>query len=464
MTSEEALAVLDALLDTRLKDVQELVFCQSWDGKTYQDMAEQSGYSVEHIRDVGFRLWQQLSHVLGEKVTKSNIQSILRQQLVARGGRSARTSSATEMMQQEGTLANPTAFIEHRVSDAVAAAFSSASSIEYPGVPVSLSSPFYIERPPIERRCYQEIMQPGALIHIKAPQKMGKTSLLNQILHYAVLQGYARVRLNLQQADEEALSDLNRFLRWFCKTISWKLNVASQVEDYWDEDTGLAKSSCTRYFEEYLLEKIQCPLVLGLDEVDRLFTYPRLAREFLPLLRVWHEEANESDIWQRLRLIVVHSTDGYSGLNVNQSPFNVGLSIRLPEWTIHQVTTLARCYDLNLDDGMIEQLMAITSGHPYLVQLAFYHLWGQDFSYQQLWRDAPTESGIYSHYLRRLLDALQANPELLTAMKQVLAADSPVLLDAAIAYQLQSMGLVKLNGNEVLIRCQLYRQYFGARL
>ncbi|NEO49996.1 MAG: hypothetical protein F6K55_40285, partial [Moorea sp. SIO4A3] len=35
----------------------------------------------------------------------------------------------------------------------------------------------YIERPPVEARCYQEIVKPGALIRIKAPKRMGKTLL-----------------------------------------------------------------------------------------------------------------------------------------------------------------------------------------------------------------------------------------------------------------------------------------------
>jgi hypothetical protein len=47
---------------------------------------------------------------------------------------------------------------------------------------VPLDSPFYVERPPIERLCYETIVQPGALIRIKAPKQMGKTSLMLRIL------------------------------------------------------------------------------------------------------------------------------------------------------------------------------------------------------------------------------------------------------------------------------------------
>lgn len=37
----------------------------------------------------------------------------------------------------------------------------------------------YVERPPIESRCYETILQSGSLIRIKAPKRMGKTLLID---------------------------------------------------------------------------------------------------------------------------------------------------------------------------------------------------------------------------------------------------------------------------------------------
>jgi transcriptional regulator with XRE-family HTH domain len=63
---------------------------------------------------------------------------------------------------------------------------------------VPLNSPFYVERPPIEWLCYETILQPGALIRIKAPKQMGKTSLMAKILASAKAQGLHTVpSLNL---------------------------------------------------------------------------------------------------------------------------------------------------------------------------------------------------------------------------------------------------------------------------
>jgi WD40 repeat protein len=81
MTADEALALLDSLLRSQsLRDIQEQVFRHAWEGRTYPDMAERIGYDTGYIRDVGYELWRQLTQVLGEPVTKNNLQAVLRRQ------------------------------------------------------------------------------------------------------------------------------------------------------------------------------------------------------------------------------------------------------------------------------------------------------------------------------------------------------------------------------------------------
>ena len=53
---------------------------------------------------------------------------------------------------------------------------------ELPEGQVGIASKFYIERPPIEDLCKKEILKAGALIRIRAPRQMGKTSLLARVL------------------------------------------------------------------------------------------------------------------------------------------------------------------------------------------------------------------------------------------------------------------------------------------
>jgi hypothetical protein len=225
--------------------------------------------------------------------------------------------------------------------------------------------------------------------------------------------------------------------------------------------------SCTRYFE-MLLAQAESPLVLALDEVDRVFQYPNIATHFFPLIRSWHEEANNLELWEQLRLVVVHSTEDYGSLDINQSPFNVGLPVPLAEWTSQQVKDLAQRHSLdgNLQIGSegLVPLLAKVGGHPYLVRLALYKLATEQITLDELLQDAATDAGIYSQHLRHHLTTLKEHPELANALEKVVNATEPVPLDTMQAYKLHSMGLIEQRGNQVTPRCQLYRQYFREHL
>lgn len=338
--------------------------------------------------------------------------------------------------------------------------------LEFPNDPLPLHSPFYIERPPIEELAYAEISKPGSFIRIKAPRKMGKSSLMIRIIDRATNLGYRTATLDFQQADETNFSSLYKFLRWFCANLSRQLKLEPILDEYWDEDIG-SKVSTTLYFQGYLLAQINTPLVLVLNELNRIFEYPEIARDFLSLLRSWHEEAKQTKIWQKLRLVVIHSTEVYVSLNINQSPFNVGLSLQLPEFNLEQVQELAARYGLNwINSNDAKQLMAIVGGHPYLINLAFYHLVNQDEKWQSMQEflaESATIEKIYQQHLLSQLNIIRENPELGEVLKQIIT-DFPSIVEAIAAYKLESMGLIKLQGSSAKIRCELYIKYFQEQL
>jgi DNA-binding Xre family transcriptional regulator len=330
----------------------------------------------------------------------------------------------------------------------------------YPNGAVPLGSNFYLERAQIEAQIDREITRPGALVRIRAPREMGKTSVLLRTLHEAKRQGYHTVSLNLEQVDRSILGDLPQFLRWLCANIARQLQLKPLLDDYWDEDLG-SKISCTAYFQEYLLAQIDTALVLALDEVNQIFEHPQVARDFLPLLRSWFEEAKTLAIWQKLRLIVVHSTEIYVPLQLTQSPFNVGLPIQLPYFGLDEVQRLARCYGLSWSDGEeANQLMGLVGGHPALVHTAIYHLSSGEIDLSQLLETAATPTGIYQHHLLRHWVTLAEQPELASALQRVMQATEPVELAPILAHKLNSLGSISQSGDRFVPSCELYRQAF----
>jgi transcriptional regulator with XRE-family HTH domain len=334
------------------------------------------------------------------------------------------------------------------------------TSPRYPNGAVPLGSPFYLERTPFKAQIDREIRKPGALIRIKAPREMGKTSLLLRVLDSAKSLGYQTVSLNIEQVDESILSDLNQFLRCICANIARQLQLKPLLDEYWDEDLG-SKISCTDYFQHYLLANVSTPLVLAFDEVNYIFEHPEIAKDFLPLLRSWFEQAKILPIWQKLRLIVVHSTEIYIPLQINQSPFNVGLPIHLATFSLPEVQQLARCYGIDWEDGaQAGQLINLVGGHPGLVNIALYHLSREDVTLAQLLETAATGSGVYNQHLQRHWVTLEQQPELAQALDRVMSATEPIVLPPILAYKLNSLGLIYRSGDKAIPGCELYRQAF----
>ena len=411
------------------------------ENKTYQEIAKEEGYSSNYFANVvAPELYKILSQITGKRVTKKNCKTIL--------GYCVKTKTISLSQSLPQALEQSSEVLTNSLPI-------------YPSGAVPLSSQFYLKRSSLEKQILEEITKPGALVRIKAPQERGKTSLLLRILDTAQKQlGYKTISLNLQKADQNILSDNNTFLRWVCINCARQLRLKPELDKYWDDELG-HKMAWTVYFEDYILEQIEGTIVLAFDEVNEIFQYPSVAGDFLPLLRSCFEEAKRTPLWQKLRLIVVHSTEIYVTLKLEQSPFNVGYPVEVKGFNQSQIQELAKKYGFNWkQEREIKQLIDLVAGHPLLIHLAIYYLYQGETTFSQLLENATTNTGIYSHHLQRHWIKLQERPKLATVFKDVCHANSPIPIDPIVAYQLHSMGLIDLKGNEATVSCRLYKDYF----
>jgi transcriptional regulator with XRE-family HTH domain len=344
-----------------------------------------------------------------------------------------------------------------------------------PGGQMSLDSVFYINRPIKESLCYEAIEEPGALLNISAPKQMGKTSLMTRILARARYLGYHTVSLNLQLADGEILQNLEHFLQWFCARVSRQLDLPNIINNFWDNSLG-SKSNATDYFQDVIFPNLvhavspreNRPLVIAIDELNQLFAYPDIAREFFLLLRTWSERAKasvaDSSPWHNLRLVTVHSTEIQMPVSINQPLLNTGLEIDLPEFTPMQVQELANRWGESMTKQQIEQLITLLGGHPYRLQLAFYYLQQQTITLEQLLEDSLTTAAIYADHLEQQWWNLQRYPDLLPSFTEIVRQSSSVDCSSLEARQLNKMGLVHLHGMKASLACELLRPFFHVRL
>jgi hypothetical protein len=478
------------ILQRPLTSLEVLILVGSWQGDRYGQMAGESGYGEEYIKQVGAKLWTELSLQLGVTVTKKKLRLIFTDLATPPSNQDPNQTPPLVQIEDESTLSArlglTTSSISHRIApipDSLVRALNrynlsvgdssstdgspAKGSLSFPSGPLPLNSDLYIYRPLAEEIALAEINRPGCLLCIKAPRRFGKTSLLRRVMVDAMQKNYQVCLIDLLEADRSILGSTETFLRWFCRRISYSLGLPSTLDKSWDTELG-SKVNCGIYLQNSVLPQVDRPLVLAINALDQAFIHESLTQDLLSMLRFWHEQSKDDRLWSQLRLVLVYATDSYVPLNLEYSPFDVGRSIQLPCFTLEQFIELARRYHLNeLDQPTqqraLETLYHLIAGHPYLVNLSFYALKQEGKTLDEVLNTATAANGVFGAHLQELLIQLRQNQRILQAFQRVLQ-EPGLTLKAIDLLQLEGLGLIRIEGGGVHPLCELYQRFFAEQL
>jgi len=333
-------------------------------------------------------------------------------------------------------------------------------TLEIPEGTMKLKSAFYVERK-ADSIALKTIVQQGVTISIKGPRQVGKSSLLNRIIKAGRDVNKRVLFLDFQLLGKADLENNEVFLRCFCSWLSQELDLVDKVDEYWQTNISNIQR-CTRYISRYILKELDSPLVLAMDEVDKVFDKP-FRNDFFGMLRNWHNSRAMSEIWNNLDFVLVTSTEPYQLIDdLNQSPFNVGQVIELEDFTLEQVADLNQRHGgifSSTEEVKIQQLL---NGHPYLVRKALYLIASEQITTAELFDNAISSKGAFGDHLRRLLSLIHDKQELKQTLLEVVHNNT--CENQQRFWQLQGAGLVRSDGNQIVPRCQLYSEYFREHL
>jgi len=333
--------------------------------------------------------------------------------------------------------------------------------LEAPGGAVKLRDRFYVERD-ADARLKREIVKPGTTTTIRAARQTGKSSLLARGVHYARERGAKIVPLDLQCVDSDHMASPDVFLHYLAQSIVRQLRLdAAEVEKAWRGPLG-PQGKLIYLMEDYILPQCDGPIVLALDEADRLLETD-FYQDFFALVRSWHNNRAFDERWNKLNIVMVISTEPYLLIqDVSQSPFNVGLRLYLEDFNDAQVRDLNGRHGSPVKDKDFPQLIELLGGHPYLTRKALYTLVTERLTWADLMRVAPTDRGPFGDHLRRNHWLLRDEPDLKKALRQVIRHNR--CTDEMALFRLLRVGLVKGSGDVSKCRCDLYRMYFKDKL
>jgi hypothetical protein len=302
---------------------------------------------------------------------------------------------------------------------------------------------------------------------IRGARQIGKTSLLARGVHQARQAGARVIFTDFQRFNLAELASLEIFYKSLGAAIAEELDLDVLPEDDWSP-----RRSANRNFEHYLrreiLEAADTPLIWALDEVDRLFSCD-FGTEVFALFRSWHNKRTgldrNSELWNRLTLAISYSTEAYLFItDPNQSPFNVGTTFTLEDFTPELVVDLNARYDKPLRDVTeVEAFIGLVGGHPFLVNRGLYEMAENRLDLAAFAHQAAREDGLFDDHLRRIVVLLTKDPALCDDVRRVLGG-KPALSPQGF-YRLRAAGVMAGESpHDVRPRCPLYATFLKKHL
>lgn len=329
------------------------------------------------------------------------------------------------------------------------------------GGAVPLDSRLYVIRE-TDVHFYAALSRQDSIVLVKGARQVGKTSLLARGLQQARDAGQRVIATDFQQFNESQFATLDTLFLALASSIALQLELPVLPREVWEPEYG-PNMNLEMYLRRQVLRTISEPVVWGMDEVDRLFSFP-YGGEVFGLFRSWHNarSLHPSGPWSRLTLAIAYATEAHLFItDLNQSPFNVGTRLTLEDFTPEEMTRLNRTYGAPLNEENLIRLQALVGGQPYLVQRSLYEM-ARGTSLTVLEKEGERDGGLFDDHLRRLFIVLGRAPELVEAIRQLLTSSSFPSPEAF--YRLRTAGILAgASSQEARFRCHLYASAFARR-
>jgi DNA-binding SARP family transcriptional activator len=283
------------------------------------------------------------------------------------------------------------------------------------GGAVESESRFYVERE-ADALVDQSLARQEAVVLVFGPRQTGKTSLLARSTSLLRKGGGAVAITDFQSLGKAEVERPATLYRALIHSFATQLGLS--YEPSWNEWVG-PNSNLDGQIDA-LLRQTSGPVCWAMDEVDRLFGTD-YADDFFGLVRSWHNRRalDPEGPWKRLSLLISYATEAHLFIkDLNQSPFNVGVRVNLRDFDEAEVADLGTRYG-DFVARHSNEVYEITRGHPFLARRAFGFL-QSGRRIEELRALAPKEEGPFGDHLKRILTAIQMEPETIAEVRRLL--------------------------------------------
>ncbi|WP_375503480.1 AAA-like domain-containing protein [uncultured Nostoc sp.] len=242
------------------------------------------------------------------------------------------------------------------------------------GASLSFDAPSYVERQ-ADEEFYQNLRE-GKFCYVLNSRQMGKSSLRVRTMQRLEEEGTICAAIDLTGIGKYKVT----LSQWY-GGIAYALVESCHLEDnfefnwqiWWqDHQKLLDPVTCLRLFiEEVLLVKVQQPIVIFVDEIDRVLSQDFSLDDFFALIRFFQNKRVDNPIFKRLTFALLGvATPGDLIIDKTQTPFNVGEGIELHGFRLNEVQSLIKGLQGKFDNpkAVMKEILYWTGGQPFLTQ------------------------------------------------------------------------------------------------
>jgi len=242
-----------------------------------------------------------------------------------------------------------------------------ARRIYTPGGPVQVGGGLYIER-----RSDIEILdhcRAGEYVNVLSTRQVGKSSLMYRASRELKSEGILSAIIDLGR--QGAATTAEQWYLGLLTKIGKKLLADFDVLRWWQDNAHFGETErFYRFFQNILLTRINERIVIFIDEIDTTLSL-KFSDDFFIAIRSMFNARAESAEFNRLSFVLIgvaNPTDLIG--DANRTPFNIGRSVELTDFTFEEALPLADGLGLREVESqqVLKMVLDWTGGHPFLSQ------------------------------------------------------------------------------------------------
>nr|VFJ94136.1 MAG: AAA-like domain-containing protein [Candidatus Kentron sp. LFY] len=236
------------------------------------------------------------------------------------------------------------------------------------GGTLPVNAPSYVERC-ADNELFQTLKL-GEFCYVLTSRQMGKSSLMVRTADRLRRDGVAVAVLDLTALGRNLT--LEQWYDGLLNRLGRQLGLEDELEAFWQAHERLGPlQRVMQALRSVVLEKIQAPVVIFVDEIDVVRSLPFSSDEFFAAIRELFNARTESPELHRLTFCLLGvATPSDLIRDTRLTPFNIGKRIELDDFTAAESALLAQGLgrDLTQAAKLLERIYHWTNGHPYLSQ------------------------------------------------------------------------------------------------